>query len=136
MAIAALVAWVITALGGFWLLAKWVAGGGHRKDSSTKIPPALIFGHFLLAAAGLVLWIIYAVVPSNPLGWVAFVVLLPVALLGFTMLARWIPVYRSRTGEGAAPERGFPVVVVIAHGVLAVVTLVLVLLTDLNIGTS
>lgn len=139
MAIAALIAWVLTALGGFYMLAKWVGGGGHRRESSTKLAPGLIFGHFLLAAAGLVLWIIYVVIDSKAVGWIAFIALLPVALLGFVMLARWIPAYRNRTAApdaGSVPERSFPVAVVVAHGALAVTTLVLVLLANLNIGTS
>ena len=148
MAIAALIAWILTAGGGFYLLAKWVAGGGHRQPSSTKFPPALIFGHFLLAAAGLVLWIVYLLIDSDAIGWVALIVLVPVAVLGFTMLARWIPSYRNRaaisaSGQVAAdsagenpPERSFPVIVVAAHGVLAVATVVLALLTMLGIGGS
>jgi manganese efflux pump family protein len=147
MGIAALILWIITAGGGFFLLAKWVAGGGHRQSSATKFPPALIFGHFLLAAAGLVLWIVYLVIKNAPTGWVALIVLAPVAVLGFTMLRLWIPSYRNRRvpasagGSGApptsdAPERSFPIAVVTAHGVLAVTTVVLVLLTMLNIGTA
>lgn len=149
MGIAALITWILTAGGGFYLLAKWVAGGGHRQPSSTKFPPALIFGHFLLAAAGLVLWIVYLVIDSDTIGWVALIVLVPVAVLGFTMLARWIPSYRnnraaiSASGQVAAdsagenpPERSFPVIVVAAHGVLAVATVVLALLTMLGIGGS
>jgi manganese efflux pump family protein len=148
MAIAALVAWILTAGGGFYMLAKWIAGGGHRRPGTTKLPPPVVFGHFLLAAVGLVLWIIYVVADNDPMGWVALVALVPVAALGFTMLRFWIPSYRtSRAPAGAGtsaaspssdapPERSFPVVVVGAHGVLAVVTVVLVLLTMLHIGGS
>jgi hypothetical protein len=53
--IAALIVWIITAIGGFGLLATWVAKGGVRPGTGSRFPPALIFGHFLLAAAGLVL---------------------------------------------------------------------------------
>ncbi len=146
MAIAALVLWIVTALGGFYLLAKWVAGGGHRQNSTTKLPPGVILGHFLLAAAGLVLWIIYVVTDNAPVGWIALILLAPVAALGFAMLVRWIPSYRATVGAGGPasappdthtePERNFPVVVVLAHGVLAVTTVVLVLLTDLHLGTG
>ncbi|MET7271033.1 hypothetical protein ABZS59_07560 [Streptomyces flaveolus] len=65
------------------------------------------------------------------------------------MLARWIPVYRDRSAAGApvpSPARGtggtvpaerhFPLAVVLAHGLFAVVTLVLVLLTALGIEDS
>lgn len=67
--------------------------------------------------------------------------MLPVALLGFIMLARWIPVYRVRAStaagaDGAPAERAIPLPAVLGHGVLAVPTLVLVLLTTLGVGES
>jgi manganese efflux pump family protein len=47
-----------------------------------------MFSHFGLAAAGLVIWIIYLITGMSGLAWVAFVLLIPVALLGFIMLRR------------------------------------------------
>jgi manganese efflux pump family protein len=146
MGIAALIAWILTAGGGFFMLAKWVGGGGHR-GQGTKLPPAVIFSHFLLAAAGLVLWIIYLTIDSDPLGWAALIALVPVAVLGFVMLVRWIPTYRgSHAAVGAGgpgnrsdqdvPERSFPVAVVAGHGVLAVATVILVLLAMTGVGAS
>ena len=129
MAIAALVAWLVTALGGFVLLGTWISRGGHR-GSETRLAPGLVFGHFGLAVAGLVLWIIYLVAGSEALAWIAFVVLLPVALLGFTMFARWLSSRRT-----AAVESHFSLPLVLGHGLLAATTLVLVLLTALGIGT-
>jgi manganese efflux pump family protein len=134
MEIAALVTWLLTAGGGFYLLYTWISHGGPRNRSTSRFPPALIFGHFGLAATGLVLWIIYVIVDSDALAWIALILLLPVAILGFTMLARWLPTYRSRmtaVADGPA-ERHFPVVTVGAHGLLAVVTVVLVLLAVLE----
>jgi hypothetical protein len=109
----------------------------------------VLFGHFLLAAAGLVVWIIYLILDRSVLAWVALIILVVVALAGFGMLARWVPVYRDRpaasaspgpgahaAGSGGPPEKHFPVAVVGAHGVLAVVTVVLVLLTALGVGGS
>jgi hypothetical protein len=76
-----------------------------------------------------------------------------VALLGLTMFSRWIPTYRSAeavaadtaggraglsaTGDGGGAavvpaEKHFPVAIVAGHGLFAVVTLVLVLLTALS----
>jgi hypothetical protein len=62
MGIAALITWLITALGGFYLLYTWISKGGPRQPSASHFPPGLIFGHFALAAIGLVLWIIYLIV--------------------------------------------------------------------------
>ncbi|MFD9502374.1 hypothetical protein [Streptomyces sp. NPDC060035] len=152
MDIAALITWVVTALGGFYMLGTWIQRGGIRQQQSgtSRLPAPVIFGHFALAAIGLVVWIIYVVADQTALAWTAFGLLLPVALLGFVMLARWIPVYRERATAGPTPaattaqvtegtvpaERHFPLAVVLAHGLFAVVTLVLVLLTALGIGGS
>jgi hypothetical protein len=145
MSIAALITWLITALGGFYLMGTWIARGGVRQQQtkSTRFPAPVIFGHFLLAVAGLVVWIIYLVADAKALAWTAFVILLPVALLGFAMLARWVPVHRARTAartqasagsQDAPAEQGFPVIVVLGHGLFAVITLILVLLTALGVG--
>jgi hypothetical protein len=151
MDIAALITWVVTALGGFYMLDTWIQRGGIRQQQSgtSRLPAPVVFGHFALAAIGLVVWIIYVVADKSVLAWTSFGLLLPVALLGFVMLARWIPVYRDRSAAGApvpSPARGtggtvpaerhFPLAVVLAHGLFAVVTLVLVLLTALGIGDS
>ncbi|MGH3978826.1 MAG: hypothetical protein ACRDRZ_07480 [Pseudonocardiaceae bacterium] len=150
MGIAALVAWLITAAGGFVMLGRWISRGGMRQQRSgeTRFPAGLVFSHFGLAAAGLVIWIAYLVVELDRLAWTAFALTIAVALLGFAMLFRWIPVYRGGTvaagpGPGAsAPagsvpaERHLPVSIVIGHGVFAVVTVVLVLLAALGIGGS
>ncbi|MEU2040345.1 hypothetical protein [Nocardia niwae] len=141
MGIAALILWLLTAVGGFVLLGTWIAKGGARQPNSSHLPPPVVFGHFLLAVAGLIVWISYLVVDEDALAWVAFVLLIPVALLGFAMLVRWLPAYRASTTTGTSeqaepPERHFPVAVVGGHGVLAVATVVLVLLTALGVGGS
>lgn len=138
LAIVALVTWVVTALGGFILLGTWIARGGVR-GGSTRFPAALPLGHFALAAAGLVVWIVYVLLDLGALAWIAFVLLLPVAVLGFTMLLRWIPTYRARAASppGEAPaEQGFPLPIVVGHGLFAVITVVLVLLSALGLFGS
>jgi hypothetical protein len=147
MNVAALIAWLVTALGGFYLLGRWLARGGVRGPS--RFPAPVIFGHFLLAGAGLVVWIVFLIAHAKALAWTAFVILLPVALLGFTMFFRWVGVYRAAAVPAPAParvgapaaasagdavpaERHLPVPVVLAHGALAATTLVLVLLAALG----
>lgn len=139
MEVAALVAWVITALGGFILLGTWIGRGGTRQRDAgaSRFPPGLIFGHFLLAATGLVLWIVYLAADSAALAWVCFAILVVVALLGFTMAARWLqdrraPVAAGGQASARPPEQHFPVPVVVLHGLLAATTLVLVLLAALG----
>jgi hypothetical protein len=146
MDVAALIAWVVTAGGGFVLLGTWIARGGPRQaqTGASRFPPGLIFGHFGLAATGLVLWIIYVLTDAGALAWISLVLLLVVATLGFTMVTRW---RQDRAAVGAGPagaatgaerpaEQHFPVAVVYLHGLLAVITLVLVLLATLGVGGS
>jgi hypothetical protein len=137
MDIAALVAWVITALGGFVLLGRWLQAGG-QKPGASRLPAPVVFGHFLLAAAGLVLWIVYVVTDADALAWVAVALLVLIALLGFTLFARWLPARRdiAPAGGAIAADRRLPVAVVAAHGLFAVVTLVLVVLTAAGVGGS
>ena len=78
---AALVTWVVTAAFGFTMLVIWLRHGGLQKAPGGKIPPWLIFSHFALAASGLVLWIVYVATDTDALAWVAFIVLLFVAVL-------------------------------------------------------
>jgi hypothetical protein len=146
---AALIAWIVTAGGGFVLLAIWLSRGGMRQsaEAGSRIRPPLILSHFLLAATGLVIWIIYVATDSDTLAWIAFVLLAIVAILGFTMFAIW---YQRRqrgptaaTGVTGSPgssqtpaEQHFPVAIVGLHGLLAVTTVVLVFLTAVGVGGS
>jgi hypothetical protein len=142
---AALVAWLLTAGGGFLMLGIWLRNGGPRQASETgqRIRPPLIYSHFVLAATGLVLWIVYLASDSETLAWVAFALLLVVALLGFTMLAIWLSRRRAGAanagGAAAEPlpaEQRFPPAIVSLHGLAAATTLVLVFLTAIGVGES
>ncbi len=135
---AALITWLLTAAGGFVLLLVWVNRGGMRqKEPGNRIRPPLIMSHFLLAATGLVLWIVYVFSDTDALAWIAFAILVVVALLGWTMFAIWLR--RRRTMEAAETDRpaeqNFPVPVVALHGVLAVTTVVLVFLAAVGVGS-
>jgi hypothetical protein len=149
MDIAALILWLLTAADGFVLLGTWITRGGLRNPGVSRLPAPVILGHFMLAAIGLVLWIIYVAGDSKPVAWTAFGLLVPVALFGFAMFARWVPVYRNRaavpaatatattTGATASPsavpaERSFPLPIVLGHGALAATTLVLVLIAAIQ----
>ena len=141
---AALITWVLTAGGGFVLLSIWLRRGGMRQQEAAgnRIRPALILSHFLLAATGLVVWIVYLVADKDALAWIAFVILAVVALLGWTMFAIWARRRQTRAAEvataapGTPAEQHFPVSIVALHGLLAVTTVVLVLLTALGVGGS
>jgi hypothetical protein len=140
---AALIAWVITAGGGFVLLSVWLMRGGMRQqETGNRIRPPLILSHFLLAAGGLVVWVIYLIDDKDALAWIAFAILAVVAALGWTMFAIWFRRRQARVGAGGVvvedvpAEQHFPVPVVALHGLLAVTTVLLVLLTALGVGGS
>ena len=105
MDIAALILWILTAGGGFYLLATWIGKGGTRPGATStpsRFPPGLIFGHFGLAVVGLILWIVFVAGGSS-----------------------------AAVAEGP-PERHFPVPVVAGHGLLAATTLVIVFIAALT----
>jgi manganese efflux pump family protein len=160
MAVAALVTWLITAVGGLVMVAAWASRGGAGADqrsttvgaaratagaaglpvsAPTRLRPPLVFAHAGLAVVGLVVWLAYLFTDNDGLAWTAFVLLLPVAVLGLTMFARWVQAgdHRRDASVGAArPESAFPLPVVLAHGIFAVSTVILVLLTALGTGGS
>jgi hypothetical protein len=125
--VAALVTWILTAGGGAVLVTTWK--NRRRTASNSRLPAPLVFGHAGLAVLGLVLWIIYLANDSDTLARVTFFVVLIVAILGFTMLARWLSGGGPRHVDAdTRPENNFPLPVVAAHGRFAAATLVLVLL--------
>lgn len=155
----ALIAWFITALGGLYMLAVWLIENDatDQRHTASRLPLPVIVGHVSLALTGLAVWVAYLLLDRPALAWTALGILGAIALLGITMFARWIPVYRTADaipqpalvpGGGAAepalaaqaaahdtpPEGNFPLVVVVAHGTFAVSTVVLVLLTALGVG--
>jgi hypothetical protein len=142
MSVAALFAWMITIFGGLILLMIWIIEYDRefQNTAATRLPVPVISVHALLGLGGLTLWIGYLLVDEQRLAWAAVAVLGTVAVLGLVMAARWIGVYRAFGAPGppltrriaVPPERNFPLPVVIAHGLLAVITLVLVLFTALG----
>jgi hypothetical protein len=155
MSIAALITWIITAGFGFFMLIRWATRGGVRKvdGAATHLPAYRVFTHFGLAAAGLIVWIIYLFTDSTLLAWIAVVDLAIVALLGLVMVLQWAKDGRAAmsvaaSGAGRAEaggagsggvdlaEQHIPRPPVVLHGIFAVSTFILVLLTALGIGES
>lgn len=133
MEIAALVAWVLTAAGGLLLLRGWLSTGGPRRQSTkvTRFPAAVVLGHPVLAVMALGIWVIFLLTARTVYAWSALGVLVLVALLGFVLFTRWL------TGEGKharGGEREAPGVAVAAHGAVAILTFVLVLLSVVEVS--
>ena len=144
MAFAALITWFAAVLLGLYMLAVWLIENDVTDWAAapSRLPTVIIFTHLGLAAAGLDMWVVYLVLERKIFAWTAVGILGGIAALGATMFLRWIPVYRGPArsasqaqlpgGAPAIPAEGnFPVVVVTVHGLLAVTTLVLALLTAL-----
>jgi len=146
----ALIAWIVTALGGLTLLGIWLGGGGVRQQAAgtTRLRSPVVFSHFALAGLGLVFWVLYLGLNDLFWSWAALGAIAAVALLGLLMFAAWVAGggHRSRarpvlkeftTGRGGgalggavgtetAAEHRFPLLLVAGHGVLALITVALV----------
>jgi manganese efflux pump family protein len=109
MDIAALIAWLVTAAAGGYLLGGWLSHGGtlRRRVGGTGSPPAVIIGHFGLALTGLVIWVIYLIVGWAALAWTAVGLLLLVAGLGMSALTIGLPGLPRLAG---LPNRPVPAV--------------------------
>jgi hypothetical protein len=150
MTLAALIMWFAAVVAGLCLLAIWLIEY-DKSDVDSHLPRTVVSAHAMLAVGGLVVWAAYLDGGTSSLAWTAVLILAVVAVLGLTMAGRWIGVYRMYKtpsavmvpagARGAAgppavpPERKFPVPVVIAHGVLAAATIVMVLLTAFTPGS-
>jgi len=93
MAIAALVAWVLTASIGVYMLRTWVARGGLRRQRATGVgvPPAVVFSHAGAALTGLVIWAGFVKTKWDPLGWLGVAVITGAIALGVCTVTLWTP---------------------------------------------
>ena len=107
MNVFALITWFVTVFAGLYLLAIWLIEYdiGAPGGAVSRLPRTVVSGHVLLAATGLVAWIGYLIVDRDMLAWIALATLVAVALLGFTMLGRWIMVRRAISAAVRARPR-------------------------------
>src|SRR6202042_1720520 len=136
MSVAALFTWMATVLAGLVLLVIWLMeyDRDFQSVAATRLPVPVISTHALLGIGGLVLWGFYLVTDDDPLAWTTVADLGVVVVLGAVMAVRWVGVYRAYAAPASMttaviavpPERHFPRPVIVIHGLLALVTLVLV----------
>jgi hypothetical protein len=156
-----LIVWFVTALWGLYMLAVWLIENDATRqgNAASRLPLPVILTHVTFAVSGLGVWVAYLLLDQPVLAWAAVGILVAIVLLGLSMFARWIPVYRTAdevvsvpVGAGASgaredapglpslrerpPEGSFPLLIVLAHGVFATCTVVLVVLTALGVGGS
>jgi hypothetical protein len=122
-----LCAWLVTAAIGSYLATVWIRNGGlrQRNPGVTRLPLWLVLGHVALAVCGLAAWGVFLIGDARSSAWAACAVVLVVAALGFTMLLRWLP-SRGRHSQPGTAERHFPLAAVVAHGMSAGATVLLV----------
>jgi hypothetical protein len=132
--IAALVTWVLDAVAGLYLLGRSLAEGGLRRQATkvTRFPATVTVSHLLLGVGGLIVWVFYLVTMRAVYAWTAFGSLVVVSLLGFVMLTRWLVGRGGRHARGA--EQEVPIIAVVVHGGVAIMTFVLVLFTALAVS--
>lgn len=105
MGFVALIIWFAAVLAGLYMFTVWLIENDvtARHTAPSQLPVPVIFTHLALAVTGLGVWAAYLILDRAALAWTAFGVLCLIALLGVTMFARWIPVYRN---PGTASEAG------------------------------
>ena len=107
MAVAALVAWLLTAGLGLYMFAIWLIedDGSIDGKSYRRLRAPVVFSHAGLAVIGLCVWIISIYVHMNSLSWITLLILALVATLGVFMFTRWIPVHRMYSESADLPAR-------------------------------
>jgi hypothetical protein len=93
LAIAAVIAWVLTASIGVYMLRTWVTRGGLRRQRATGVgvPPAVVFGHASAALTGLAIWIGFLKTGWDQLAWTGVAVVAAAIALGVCTVTLWTP---------------------------------------------
>ena len=93
MAIAAMIAWVLTASIGVYMLRTWVTRGGLRRQRATGVgvPPAVVFGHASAALTGLLIWLGFIDTGLDLLAWLGVTVVAGAITLGVCTVTLWTP---------------------------------------------
>jgi hypothetical protein len=104
MAVAAMIAWVLTASIGAFMLRTWVTRGGLRRQRATGVgvPPAVVFGHASAALSGLLIWLGFVRTRSDLLAWLGVAVVAGAIALGVCTVTLWTP-YPVAVPPAAAP---------------------------------
>lgn len=139
MGFAAMFTWLFAATFGAAMLAIWLIEHDGSPGATRQVPGPAVVAHMTFALAGFALWLTFLLSGWGAPGWGALGALGCAAALGSFMFARWVPAHRTwaiaPAGPGTAAghdfpaEKSFPLVVVAAHGLCAVATVVLVVLT-------
>jgi hypothetical protein len=102
---AALIAWLLTASIGVYMLRTWIARGGLRRQRATGVgvPPGVVFSHASAALTGLAAWIGFLVSGWHALAWVGVALICTAITLGICTVTLWTP-YPVRADPEAEGE--------------------------------
>ena len=90
LAVATLIAWLLTMAAGGYMLLRFVLGGGSAQSAAgDRTGSAVVLTHFSLASTGLLLWALYLATSRLAVAWVAVALLLPVIGFGMATLIVW-----------------------------------------------
>ncbi len=105
LALAALIAWLLTASLGGYMLRTWVTRGGLRVQRATGVgvPPAVVFGHAAIALTGLAIWAVYTGTGWHLLGWLGLALIAAAIALGICTVTLWTPYPIAVPAVAAAP---------------------------------
>jgi hypothetical protein len=100
----ALFSWILTAGLGLYLISIWLIEYDKELQSAaaTRLPSPVLTLHVLMAAGGLVAWAAFMIFDKNQLAWLSVIALVLAALLGLTMVIRWIGVFRAKPASHLA----------------------------------
>lgn len=106
LAVAAAIAWVLTASIGLYMLRTWITRGGLRRQRATGVgvPPALVFSHAGAAVTGLLIWVGFVKTEWDPLGWLGVGLVTTAIGLGVCTVTLWTP-YPVVVPEGGPEGR-------------------------------
>ena len=105
LAVAAVIAWVVTASIGVYMLRTWIVRGGLRRQRATGVgvPPALVFSHAGAALTGLLVWAGFVKTEWDPLGWLGVGLVTTAIGFGVCTVTLWTP-YPVVVPEGGPGE--------------------------------
>jgi hypothetical protein len=108
LAVAAVIAWVLTAGIGLYMLRTWIARGGLRRQRATGVgvPPAVVFSHAGAALTGLLVWIGFVKTEWDPLGWLGVGLVTTAIGLGVCTVTLWTPYPVVVPAREDSPRRG------------------------------
>jgi len=103
MSFFALATWVTAGGLGLYLLSIWLIEYDREYQAAvaTRLPPAVLASHVLIAVGGLIVWSAYLIYDDDNLAWTALAALCMAATLGLTMAFRWYSVYKDTRQQRA-----------------------------------